>query len=602
MEAYGETLAIRFWVKYPSCTRIVQAYDDQNEYLHILCEYATIGLLISYFNKDKSTTFLNLRTNNANLDTIIKEKFLSIDIPLPSTSDLTTQNEISHFAQDIRQIEQKKQSLPILIIIEQRRIRLFGLADIVKETEKQLETIKTKYASNTVNLNLEPRQITYLFNVYYDELKLLEAHYDDTKILDNLKNGEFTAPSYSHEKIEQEIMTLATLCSPIDMKIEEQAFSTIAHDGCYNLINIARQHKCLIEIQESNTNYICKIPKASKHDHISNELSAAVIEIHQNDLADQRVDLVVICSTSISLRDDILKKAGQSVEQEYFEAAMTSPMEPFETNAGQLQCRKLLFLPWEMDRTNEEAFYQSIRNLVRKAVQHAIKAHYTSIVFPSISYGKFNVDKNIIANQMLVEAQKQLLAANVLLQIIFVILPEQSDVFEAFQAKLESLQNGEVETKDTEILYCSTTLEITILSSNREKQEECKKALNDHVQKSILVRKMLQQHVLKRWTQPAITDFYKYCLDRHVIPDIDILMGHVKLSGPKEATKECEIEYYREQTKQSEQARLLAIARNIIWAYKLNDTNTEKYSLKFNAHIEESFSSGVPSVSADIIM
>ncbi|CAF1684845.1 unnamed protein product [Rotaria sp. Silwood1] len=513
------------------------------------------------------------------------------------------------------------QSLPILIIIEQRRIPLFGLADIGKETEKQLETIKTKYASNTVKLNLEPRQITYLFNVYYDELKLLEAHCDDTKILDNLKNGEFTAPSYSHEKIEQEIMTLDTLCSPIDMKIEEQAFSTIAHDECYNIINIARQHKCLVEIQESNTNYICKIPKATKHDHISNELSAAVIEIHQNDLADQRVDLVVICSTSISLRDNILKKAGQSVEQEYFEAAMASPMEPFETNAGQLQCRKLLFLPWEMDRTSEEAFYQSIRNLVRKAVQHAIKAHYTSIVFPSISYGKFNVDKNIIANQMLVEAQKQLLAANVLLQIIFVILPEQSDVFEAFQAKLESLQNGEVETKDTEILYCSTSkyqpklsfffevfsviylpLEITILSSNREKQEECKKALNDHVQKSILVWKMLQQDILKRWTQPAITDFYKYCLDRHVIPDIDIPMGHVKLSGPKEATKECEIEYYREQTKQSEQARLLAIARNIIWAYKLNDTNTEKYSLKFNAHIEESFSSGVPSVRADIIM
>ena len=48
---------------------------------------------------------------------------------------------------------------------------------------------------------------------------------------------------------------------------------------------------------------------------------------------------------------------------------------------------------------------------------------------------------------MLVEAQKQLLTANVLLQIIFVILPEQTDVFEAFQAKLESLRKGKCRNK-----------------------------------------------------------------------------------------------------------------------------------------------------------
>ena len=89
------------------------------------------SLLISYFHKDKSTGFPNLCTNNAILDKIIKEKFLSLDISLPSTSDLTYNNK-SYLAQDILKLENQMRSQPILMILEQRRIRLFGLVDLVK--------------------------------------------------------------------------------------------------------------------------------------------------------------------------------------------------------------------------------------------------------------------------------------------------------------------------------------------------------------------------------------------------------------------------------------------------------------------------------------
>lgn len=50
-------------------------------------------------------------------------------------------------------------SQPVLMVLEQQRIRLFGLIDLVKSVEKQIEDIKTKYASNTVKLNLEPQQV-----------------------------------------------------------------------------------------------------------------------------------------------------------------------------------------------------------------------------------------------------------------------------------------------------------------------------------------------------------------------------------------------------------------------------------------------------------
>jgi hypothetical protein len=123
-------------------------------------------------------------------------------------------------------------------------------------------------------------------------LKLLEAHYNETKIVDYLKNGEFTAPNYLHKKIEEEIMELATLCRPIDYVIQEEAFLTIAHDECHSLINIGRQYKCQLEIHQNTTKCFCPIPKATTQNHVSSKLTAAAIKIHRDDLAEQGVIII----------------------------------------------------------------------------------------------------------------------------------------------------------------------------------------------------------------------------------------------------------------------------------------------------------------------
>lgn len=124
--------------------------------------------------------------------------------------------------------------------------------------------------------------------------------------------------------------------------------------------------------------------------------------------------------------------------------------------------------------------------------------------------------------------------------------------------------------------------------------------LNDYAKNSVSSRELLQQDVLRKWTQPAINEFYRYCFNQHVTVDMNITIGYLKLFGSKEAVIEAENNYYREQIKQSEQARLAAIARNIIWAYKINDNTSEKYSPELNARIEDAYSSKVSSVSIGI--
>ncbi|CAF3244916.1 unnamed protein product [Rotaria socialis] len=577
------------WVKYKNCTRIIQAYADQNEYLQILCSHEEIGILISYFSKDKSTVLPTLCTTDAFLDKML-QKFLFTDISLPCISDLTTTNK-SYLVQAILNLQNKIQTQNVFIMLELRCIHLFGLIDTARGIEKQIEEIKIKHASTTVELVLEQKQIKFLLDIHSDDLRALETNYNDTTIIKTLQEKKITAPNYAHDIIEKKIYVLASLCKPMDFEILEEDFGLIAHNECDNLKTIGRQYKCQIEIQSETKNKIYDIPTALVQDHISNKLTASAIEIHKNDLAEQEVDLVVICSTSMYLRDDILRRAGESAQQEYETISKRSSLEPFETNSGNLSCRRLLFLPWEINVTSQDAFYQSIRNFVSKAIQHAIKVHHTSIAFPSIGCGKLSVDKNIVANEMLVEAQAQLLSANVLLQINFVILPEQNDVFEAFQMKLENLQRGDLETKNFQIAYNFSTLKITIMSSSIEKQEECKKALNEYVKKSIFTCVPKHQQVLKRWTQPAINAFYKYCFDRNVVPDINIVVGSCKLFGLKAAVGDAENEYYREHIKQSEQARLIAIARDIIWAFQIDDNTWIKYKSELNALIEDAYSS-----------
>lgn len=146
------------WIKDQDYTRIIEAYLNQNENLYVLPSYEAVGLLITYFNKDKSNDFLDFCTTDAMLDKIIK-KFILTDIPLSAHSDLTTTNR-SNLAQDLQKLKvQVEFEKFFLMKFEQRCIHLFGFADKVKEIEDKIEEIKRKHASNTMKIPLESNQV-----------------------------------------------------------------------------------------------------------------------------------------------------------------------------------------------------------------------------------------------------------------------------------------------------------------------------------------------------------------------------------------------------------------------------------------------------------
>ncbi|CAF5161527.1 unnamed protein product, partial [Rotaria sp. Silwood1] len=92
---------------------------------------------------------------------------------------------------------------------------------------------------------------------------------------------------YLHDRIEEEIILTAALCTPMSYEIQKEAFGLIALNECTNLKNIVRQYRSQIKIHEETTNKTYKIPNALTHD-VSNKLTAAAITVQKNDLVEDK--------------------------------------------------------------------------------------------------------------------------------------------------------------------------------------------------------------------------------------------------------------------------------------------------------------------------
>ena len=101
-------------------------------------------------------------------------------------------------------------------------------------------------------------------HVQHDELKLLEAQFTGAKIIEHVKDGQFIAPNCLHDELEQQINALATLCEPVQFEIHEDAFCIMAHKHTQDLVEIARQSKCLLEIESPTTITILTYPRSIK--------------------------------------------------------------------------------------------------------------------------------------------------------------------------------------------------------------------------------------------------------------------------------------------------------------------------------------------------
>jgi len=130
----------------------------------------------------------------------------------------------------------------------------------------------------------------------------------------------------------------------------------------------------------------------------------------------------------------------------------------FETTNGSLPCKCIVYRPWIYSTNSSQDLKQSIDKFVESVITYAISHNYTTIgniiynilhiikysilAFPSIGCGQLGYDPKLIAEYMIGETYRQLktlLASQ--LDVSFVLLPEQQNVFQAFVDQLNIVQS-----------------------------------------------------------------------------------------------------------------------------------------------------------------
>lgn len=73
------------------------------------------------------------------------------------------------------------------------------------------------------------------------------------------------------------------------------------------------------------------------------------------------------------------------------------------------------------------------------------------------------------------------------------------------------------------------------MSSNNNHLIKCKNDIIELAQSSLFKKELKDKNYMIDWSQKTITDYYKFCLQHHVIPKLDPNTYTLELIGPRDA-------------------------------------------------------------------
>jgi hypothetical protein len=140
--------------------------------------------------------------------------------------------------------------------------------------------------------------------------------------------------------------------------------------------------------------------------------------------------------------------------------------------------------------------------------------------------------------------------------VSFVLLPEQQNVFRAFADQLNTVQSiddtptsivFDKQSIQIKIKFCDVqcllfsifilAVKITLISTNDSALIECQNKINILARSCSTKLDLADSNDIADWSQASIQKYYEYCLERRVIPTLDIQKRVVSLVGPKNAVR-----------------------------------------------------------------
>ncbi|CAF2676130.1 unnamed protein product [Rotaria sp. Silwood2] len=499
---------IKKWLFNLTLIDIIQNILDNENYLFSVCQFSRLNnkiLEIYYFDDEKFNSFQNL----IEFDNIIQNQILQENILLSSNKylqtiefiDINTQKILSkydvtpteqyeeEFDNNMNQYEQNNMFISVTRnpYYNNRKktkyiIKIFGYKKFVNEVLQKFKDLFDKYRLRRYKFSqMSSDQLEYLANFCTEELHNIEREFPNDYIKLNIRQNQFYASQYLKNEIQNSIINLLSNLQTTTLKSIELYYD-IADKLYLNIKNIAQQNRCYCELKLKKKLKSYQIPKSNQNTSIilksfieqsnlfcsspfvfcQTKLTNGSIDVLMGDIALQKVDIIIILSTSFGLKESLIERAGEIIEQQNKTNSI-----PFitETTGGKLNCKKILFVNWSLPTmtTNDDHLSDSIQLFISKSIQYVIMdSQQSNLKIQSIAFAVPDSCKQeqILAEEMIEETINQInMTKSVSLKVSFILLPDQQILHRQFLNVIQTIQT----IKDSfGIFYCSASSKISL--------------------------------------------------------------------------------------------------------------------------------------------
>ncbi|CAF3818277.1 unnamed protein product [Rotaria magnacalcarata] len=602
---------VKTWLFNITSIGIVQNILDDKIHPFTVCQWNRSNskiLEVYYFDDEKFNSF----QNPIDIDDIIHNHILQLNILVSTnkstqiiefihlhTNEILSKFEISstkqyheEFNENMNQYEQDHMLISVTRnpYIKNRNktkyiIKIFGYHKLANEVFQKFKNLFDKYRLRKYEFSQIPsEQLEYIANFCIEQLHDIAREFRNDYIKLNIRENQFYAPHYLKNKIENSILNLLSNLKTSTFK-SKQLHYDIADKLHLHIKKIAQQNRCYCQLTLKSKNKSYRIPRSNKNSSLvsksiieqsksfcssplvfsQTKLTNGSIEIVMGDIALQNVDIIIISSTSFGLKESLIERAGDIIEQQpssqtYQQENRLSSI-PFitETTGGHLNCRKILFVNWSLPTIifDEDHFSDLIQLYISKSIHYVIKeCEQANLTTQTIAFAVPDSCKHeqILAEEMIEETINQINRTKIVsLKVSFVLLPDQQTLHQLF---LNIIQTIQTEKDCCKIFLCpTTTIQITLTCSNIDNLKQCEKRINNYLNRSIF---KISLDGFENWNQEMINAFYKYSIDRCILPKLD-KDEKIVLHGPINSVYEVKQKYALIKTLVQEKTNLLSL-------------------------------------------
>ncbi|CAF3581457.1 unnamed protein product [Rotaria sp. Silwood1] len=501
--------------------------------------------------------------------------------------------KLEHFITKKKQEQHQLETYTIIYCIypgqTELKISFFGQTFLVKRATRQLKYIISQNQLTILTTDLTLTQRNYLLDNCIHQLENIELEYKDDNVKIKIRENQLYAPDYLKIKIQQRIYNLIDQQYPITFQYITNN-SILTNDEKLQLEEIAQQFHCQInKIDLQTKKELVTLPKIT---NTSTSKSTSKFIIKQSKEFYYSLSILkktLISNSTIELHlahDRTAPKADITIV-----SMMTNDdiEDDSKLNSNSLHNKKdndktvkLIYSLPHWSQVNNDQNDIEFKNLLKIFISNSLRDISLLSINKEITI-EFSIDewenywnRKQLVEEIIHEIKVQLETnkfSNYNWRILFIFNDKQIDLYQQFSQTILLLTTRIHHYE--QFFYPISSITINLIASKDSNISKCRQAINNYIHKSKFATIEIDHAFnIEIWNQYLINVFYKFCLDKFVLPKIILNNRRLILIGSLSAINEMKqkYEYIEEITKQKNLASITNLEKLYLNKHRLTST------------------------------